>query len=285
MSCHILRRNLVWSLNLTYIDEQWHTKGLWGLWDIGDGMCGQPEWCGSSAGCGRVWNEPYCGGDPVGPAAGYKEAFVQIAQLIKPRPWVKGIFLGDEPVTNGVSIQGICDVAQEARRALTAAGLEDVFVYWNGASGAVGDVISYQSTPGNGGACGDILSIDHYLDSGEPEYYQQYYEWMGKKLLPGQGFFMVPGLFWYMDRNITKNPWELQLMDKLNKSYHYSLQPPLNKWMKGMMPWHWANRPTCAQAWCCRGAQDFSRLTKLAEEIVKNITASSAEEKEKDENV
>ena len=41
--------------------------------------------------------------------------------------------------------------------------------------------------------CGDYFSIDYYMDTGEPEYYKQFYAALGLLLQPGQGFFMVPG--------------------------------------------------------------------------------------------
>ena len=37
--------NLATSLNLTLLDEIYAADGRRGLWDIGDGMCGQPAWC------------------------------------------------------------------------------------------------------------------------------------------------------------------------------------------------------------------------------------------------
>ena len=44
--------------------------------------------------------------------------------------------------------------------------------------------------------------MDNHQDAGEAEQYRAYYAGLGPKLLPGQGFFQVPGLFWFMDRSV-----------------------------------------------------------------------------------
>lgn len=71
----------------------------------------------------------------------------------------------------------------------------------------------------NGGTpCGDYFSMDYYLDEGEAEYYRDYYAALGPSLLPGQGFFMVPGLFWFMDRTASDlAAYEPSLVEKLWK--------------------------------------------------------------------
>jgi hypothetical protein len=80
--------NLALDCNLTYLDavSSAHPH-IRGVWDVGDGMCGEAKWCLPSAAaaaaaaadgsdpdpepCGSVWYEPYCGGGAVGPARNY----------------------------------------------------------------------------------------------------------------------------------------------------------------------------------------------------------------------
>ena len=121
--------------------------------------------------------------------------------------------------------------------------------------------------------CADYFSMDAYQDSGEPEAYLSYYKAHKKHLRPNQGFFIVPGLFWYMARS-AKQMWEFEpnLLMKLRRSYEYALGPELNGSVVGINPWHWKNRKGCAQDWCCRGAVNFTNLTALAANITKNIT-------------
>ena len=89
--------NLASSTNLTLLDEVHAATGRHGLWDIGDGMCGQPSWCNGTATandstpCGKVWNEPFCGpsGSKKGVSADWKAEVDKIAALEKQLNTVK----------------------------------------------------------------------------------------------------------------------------------------------------------------------------------------------------
>ena len=123
--------NLAFSLNLTQLDEINAADGRRGLWDIGDGMCGQSKWCGvgatanDSTPCGQVWGEPFCGGSK-GPTKNYLSELDKIAALVAKRPHIAGIFLGDEGILLGINENDFCTLANRTKAALAAAGREDV---------------------------------------------------------------------------------------------------------------------------------------------------------------
>lgn len=276
--------NLAFSRNLTQLDIYAANKsdGRKGLWDIGDGMCGETAWCGQpstandTTPCGNVWGEPFCGG-PKGPRNGYRNIsypaeLVKIANLVKARPHIAGLFLGDEGILLGINENEYCTLANRTRAALDAVGRKDVFVYFNDGPDEMWTAVRWQAEHGN---CGDYFSMDSYSDDQEPERYRDYYTKVSPELLPGQGFFTVPGLFWFMARTMP-NSYENSLMGKLSGNYKYATTvPALMKSMVGLNPWHWANRPKCAQDWCCRGAQDFHRLADLGRNITKYIVGNA----------
>ena len=266
--------NLAFSLNLTELDAVHATNGRKGLWDIGDGMCGQTHWCGTppsqndSTPCGKVWGEPFCGG-PKGPTKNYLAELDKIAALLATRPHIAGVFLGDEGILLGVDENAFCTLANRTKAALAAAGRADVFVYFNDGPTEMRTAIRWQRSHGN---CGDYFSMDSYTDTGEPAYNAQIYTSAKGDLLPGQGFFFVPGLFWYMDRSPEQmREFEPNLMAKLSGDYQFATSPELRDVIVGFNPWHYKNRPTCAQDWCCRGAEGFGNLTALATAIARNI--------------
>ena len=81
----------------------------------------------------------------------------------------------------------------------------------------------------------------------------------------------MPGLFWYMDRSPEQmREFEPNLMAKLSGDYQFATSPELRDVIVGFNPWHYKNRPTCAQDWCCRGAEGFGNLTALATAIARN---------------
>lgn len=109
----------------------------------------------------QVFGEPYCGG-PVGLYMGPQGNAWQIGAdswvaAIKDKPWVVGLWLGDEPEIAGVPYAQMCELALYLKTALIAVGRSDVFLTYNDGPG------SGQLT--NGMCKGlDYFSMDSYAD-------------------------------------------------------------------------------------------------------------------------
>ena len=109
----------------------------------------------------QVFGEPYCGG-PVGLYMGPQGNAWQIGAdswvaAIKDKPWVVGLWLGDEPEIAGVPYAQMCELALYLKTALIAAGRSDVFLTYNDGPD------SGQLT--NGMCKGlDYFSMDSYAD-------------------------------------------------------------------------------------------------------------------------
>jgi len=82
------------------------------------------------ADCGlgqQVFGEPYCGG-PTGLFSAWKVgANYTVAQVLS-RPWIVGLWLGDEPEILGVDYKSMCTLILYLKHALIAAGRGDVFL-------------------------------------------------------------------------------------------------------------------------------------------------------------
>lgn len=271
--------NLALATNLTLLDEISAATGKRALWDIGDAMCGEAAMCNGTktandtTPCGKVWNEPFCravpSGSAPGPAPNYLVELAKVASHVAARPHVAGIFLGDEGMLLGIPLEGFCTLAGHLQRALKLVGRSDVFVYFNDGPDQMQAAVKWQR---GGRRCGDYFSMDNYLDGGEAEMYRSYYRKVAPLLLPGQGFFMVPGLFWYMKEPMP-NAYEHTLIKKLQFTYDYAVgDDVLRSTVVGLNPWHWFNNPKCSEPSCCRGAQDFGNITAMATVITYNIS-------------
>ena len=81
----------------------------------------------------KVFGEPYCGGPTglfMGTAGGaeWKNGADGWVRTIKDKPWVTGLWLGDEPEILGVSYAQMCELSEYLKTALIAAGRSDVFL-------------------------------------------------------------------------------------------------------------------------------------------------------------
>eukprot|EP01052_Picozoa_sp_SAG31_P032514 SAG31_NODE_3574_length_4113_cov_2.614848_5_plen_126_part_00 len=104
----------------------------------------------------QVFGEPYCGG-PTGLVPAWQVgANYTVAQVLS-RPWIAGLWLGDEPEILGVDYASMCALILYLKKALIRAGRGDVF-------------LAYNDGPGSGqlrtGMCPglDYFSIDSYAD-------------------------------------------------------------------------------------------------------------------------
>ena len=157
----------------------------------------------------------------MGPTANYPTELEKIAALVAKRPHIAGVFLGDEGILLGVDENAFCTLANRTRATLTAAGRADVFVYFNDGPTEMRTAIRWQRAHGN---CGDYFSMDSYSDTGEPESNAQVYKAAKGDLLPGQGFFVVPGLFWFMARSPkAMREYEPSLIAKLKGDYELAM--------------------------------------------------------------
>ena len=113
--------NLYLDTSLVKLDQFFNQTGRRGIWDIGDGMCGQSVYCNvngtanDSTPCGKVWNEPFCGGSPKGPSVNYQSELKKIAGLVATRPHIAGLFLGDEGILLGVDEDKFCRLANDTK--------------------------------------------------------------------------------------------------------------------------------------------------------------------------
>eukprot|EP01043_Picozoa_sp_COSAG02_P034973 COSAG02_NODE_2476_length_8733_cov_9.786542_5_plen_669_part_00 len=189
--------NLVFS-DLGTIDNASREFGIDGMW--------AGPW-GCEVNVSRVWGEPYCSGPTGlwkgwGGTAGWQVGADWVVEQIKPRPHVRGVFLGDEPTNFGVTYSDICALSLYLKRALLAAGRRDVFIYFNDTPES--QQLRHGLCPGL-----DFFSLDSYNDDPATEVaqVQRAYSLVKARLRPpndleprGQGFFVVPGIFWFMPR-------------------------------------------------------------------------------------
>ena len=116
--------NLIYSRDLGQIDNASRDFGIEGMWS--------GPW-GCEVNVSRVWGEPYCSGPTGlwkggGGTANWTVGANWVVAQVKPRPHVRGIFLGDEPTLFGVTYADICALSLHLKRALLATGRRDVFV-------------------------------------------------------------------------------------------------------------------------------------------------------------
>lgn len=125
--------NLATSTNLTLLDETFAATGRQGMWDIGDGMCGQSKFCDDTGNasdptpCGQVWGEPFCGG-AKGVTKNWKTEADKIVKHVVARPHIAGIFLGDEGILLGIDENDFCTLGNYTKAKLREAGRPEVFI-------------------------------------------------------------------------------------------------------------------------------------------------------------
>ena len=214
-----------------------------------------------------------------------------MVEQVKARPHIRALFLGDEPTLYGVKYADICALTLHLKRGLLAAGRRDVFIYFNDTP---------ESQQLKNGLCPglDFFSLDSYNDDPATEVAQvkRAYGRVKARLRPpnyleprGQGFFVVPGIFWSMKHGAdqlgpppcntpggtvcTGPDHKIDGPKDYNCSWSlagtHCLTSPLWlvgkmvaywAWAKedasivGMNPWHWADKPGMDTAWTRRGA-------------------------------
>lgn len=224
----------------------------------------------------KVYGEPYCGGATGlwrGPSGVEWQvgADYWVAQ-VKDKPWVTGMWLGDEPEIAGVSYNDMCELILYLKTALIAEGRNDIFLIYNDGP---------ESAQLTRGMCKglDYFSIDSYADDPDQEVQASqacYWKLIRGPVPPrkpnpfepnGQGLWVVPGLFWFMkgckDKGgagtagsfapvacqsrewcdngtqcYTSPTWEV---GKLQKWWAWAQSEPM---IQGFNPWHWRDRPT-----------------------------------------
>lgn len=223
-----------------------------------------------------MWNEPYCGG-PTGLNDHWEQGADFVVGLVKGRPHVAGVWLGDEPEVWGVGKSDVCALSLYLKKALIAANRSDVFLAYNDSPNSAG-------LRGDGLCAGlDYFSVDVYNDETEVSQVEALYAPLLPKLHRpnalepnGQGVFLVPGLFWYFDPDVTTpceapprgpgnpqprgcsgnataypdtTPW---LVAKLRQYWAYAQRTPQ---VAGFNYWHFDDRPTMSPSSMRRGAK------------------------------
>ena len=139
----------------------------------------------------------------------WKSGVAWAVQQIVNRSHIVGIFLGDEPEIAGIPGTQMCELAFFFKTALINASRGDVFLYYN-------DAVQGSFEPSfvrNKKLCQglDYVSIDSYNDDPATEVENAARAYSGITLnapnkyeRKGQGLFLVPGIFWYIQLDPLK---------------------------------------------------------------------------------
>ena len=83
----------------------------------------------------KVFGEPYCGGPTGlwkgGSGADWKVGVGWVVSQVVSRPWLAGLWLGDEPEILGVDYPSMCELSLYLKQSLIKAGRGDVFLTYN----------------------------------------------------------------------------------------------------------------------------------------------------------
>ena len=181
--------NLVWGSDLKLLEAaalKFNRKAMWSF--VSNCQAGQ-----------QVFGEPYCGG-PTGLCSAWKVGVNYTVAQVRSRPWLVGLWLGDEPEILGVDYPSMCTLILYLKNALIQAGRGDVFLVYNDGPGS--GQLSIGMCPGL-----DYFSIDSYADDPASEVggvKAAYAATISKLRKPnplesrGQGLWVVPGIFWGM---------------------------------------------------------------------------------------
>jgi hypothetical protein len=250
--------NLVWDRNLTTLDKAFADYKVQGMWSI-TGRC--------DVGVNKVYGEPYCGGatglvDPscTNTSTCWKVGAKWAVNQIVGRPHIIGMYLGDEPEIMGVPGEQMCSLALELKTLLIAAKRSDVFIYYN-------DAVQGTYAPSfvkNKKLCKglDYVSIDSYNDDPATEVANAASAYAGMQLdapnpyaSKGQGFFVIPGIFWFdnppVGQPIPSPSW---LVGKMKLSWEYCAK---TAGCVGLNPWHWGDRNGMKPPSFARGANSM----------------------------
>ena len=281
--------NLVWDANLTLLEEvagKFKVKAMWSF--VADCTPGQ-----------QVFGEPYCGG-PTGLFNDWKVGAAYTINQTVNRPWLTGLWLGDEPEILGVAYAAMCELILHLKQGLIKAGRGDVFLAYNDGPGS--------GQLSNGMCIGlDYFSIDNYADDPAQEVggvKAAYAPLIAKLRRPnameprGQGLWVVPGIFWGMasctDRGgagtsgtngkaaCSDPAWcsngsqcdvsPSWLVEKMRLYWEWAMQEEA---IKGINPWHWQDVPVLSPPSFSRGAVSLGpELKQWFEWIGNNITGS-----------
>ena len=229
--------NLIWDRDLNVLDIAFHNYSMPGMWSITT-RCNPGQ---------QIYGEPYCGGK-TGLVPSWKSGVAWAVQQIVNRSHIVGIFLGDEPEIAGIPGTQMCELALYFKNALINISRGDVFLYYN-------DAVQGSFEPSfvrNKKLCRglDYVSIDSYNDDPATEVENAARAYSGITLnapnkyeRKGQGLFLVPGIFWYIQPDplkpepIASPAW---LVQKMRLHWEYARKTP---GIVGINPWHWADRP------------------------------------------
>ena len=250
--------NLVWDRNLTLLDVAYTDFKVQGMWSI-TGYC--------TPGVNQVYGEPYCGGstglvDPACKNAStcWKVGAKWAVEQVIGRPHVVGLYLGDEPEISGVPGTQMCDLALRLKTLLINAKRGDVFIYYN-------DAVQGTYAPSfvrNKKLCKglDYVSVDSYSDDPATEVANAANAYAGMALdapnpyaSRGQGFWIIPGIFWFDKPPVGKPiPSPSWLVGKMKQSWEYCTQ---TVGCVGVNPWHWGDRKSMKPPSFARGANSM----------------------------
>lgn len=205
----------------------------------------------------KVYDAPFCpaAGRGRGLATNWTAAVDRYVAAVRVRPWVVGVFFGDEPVISGVPQSQVCELVAYTKRALVAANRADIFTYYNDAPAPLLEMPV--------GLCAglDFISADIYLPATlqqagagagtlierEASAVKKIYDVVKQKLLPSQKLFVVPGVFW--DGGGNESVWKAQpvpplavqerYVAMLEGYWQYSMGEPA---VVGWNCWHYLDR-------------------------------------------
>ena len=170
------------------------------------------------------------------------------------------MYLGDEPEIQGVPGAQMCELALELKTLLIAANRSDIFLYYN-------DAVQGSYAPSfvkNKKLCKglDFVSVDGYSDDPAQEVANARTAMDGMALdgpgpyaSAGQGFFVVPGIFWFdnppVGQPIPSPTWLVQKM-----ALHWQFCKATAGCV-GLNPWHWGDREGMQPPCFARGANSM----------------------------
>jgi hypothetical protein len=291
--------NLAFGRDLHALDYAWGNHSIMGLWDFNAGTGG----CVPNKTI--VFGEPYCGGS-TGLQPTWKVGVQWVVDQVRSRPHIAGLYLGDEPEILGVAYSQICELSTFLKETLIAANRSDVFIGYN-------DGPASGNFAGNGMCKGlDYFSMDSYRDDPNEEVgvAKSTFASLIPKLRPpnsyepvGQGIWVVPGIFWFMQSCSDKGgecnksaccpnatpgafggpPWceagthceksPSWLPGKLAAYWAWAKTEPA---IQGINPWHWADRISMSSTdGFARGAVSLgAEVKQWYEWIGHNVSAS-----------